>query len=126
MVLFHFILIRCILAQPYQDHIVSIHEVQNQISSQSFKRIENIRDIQKLLRHSEVQKQLGDLIDLRKIETAVAGLDDKTLEDLARRGRIVNDQLQAGAVDKKYQGIIAMVVLVVVITVVILTSPAFK
>ena len=96
LVLINFVTIQNISAYPFQDHVVSIHEVQKQVDSQSSQRINNIQEIQKLLRHSEVQKHLGGLYDLQKIEVAVANLDNETLEDLASRSRFANDQLQAG------------------------------
>jgi len=96
LVLINFVSVQSLLACPPQDHVVSLQEIKKQLESQSSKRINNIQDIQKLLRHSEVQKQVGGLIDLEKIEVAVASLDNMTLEDLASRSRMANDQLQAG------------------------------
>ena len=96
LVLINFILVQILSAYPLQDHVMSLQEIQKQVQSQSSQRINNIQDIQKLLRHSEVQKQVGGLIDLEKIEVAVASLDNMTLEDLASRSRMANDQLQAG------------------------------
>ena len=86
---------------------MSLQEIQKQVESQSSQRINNIRDIQKLLRHSEVQEQVSGLVDLQKIEVAVACLDNETLDDLASQSRFANDQLQAGI---GTGGIIAIVV----------------
>jgi hypothetical protein len=49
-----------------------------------------------LLHHELVQKRIGNLVDLDKIEVAVATLDNETLEQLARQSREANDQIQAG------------------------------
>ena len=114
--LVNFIPVQSISAYPVQGHVVSIQEVQKQVYSQSTQRISNIQDIQKLLRHTEVQKHFNGLYDLQKIEVALANLDDKTLEDLASRSRLANDQLQAGL---GTGGIIAIAVVVTVIIIII-------
>ena len=114
--LVNFIPVQSISAYPVQGHVVSIQEVQKQVYSQSTQRISNIQDIQKLLRHTEVQKHFNGLYDLQKIEVSLANLDDKTLEDLASRSRLANDQLQAGL---GTGGIIAIAVVVTVIIIII-------
>ena len=52
---------------PDVAHLVSIEDLRAEISDRNVKRAGNIREIQSLLRHPEVQK-LGHLFDLEKIE----------------------------------------------------------
>ena len=49
-----------------------------------------------LLRHEMVQKKVGKLLDLTKIDAALPTLDDETLSQLATESRRVNDQIRAG------------------------------
>ena len=111
LLLVNVISIQILSANTLQGHVVSIQEVQKKVDSQYTQRMNNIQEIQKLLRHSEVQKHLGGLYDLKKIEAAVSNLDDATLEDLASRSRFANDQLQAG------MGTVGIAILVAVIVV---------
>lgn len=123
LVMINFISARNLPAQPLQGHIVSVQEVQDRINSQSSQRTENIQEIQKLLRHSEMQKHAGNLFDLRKIEAATANLDDRTLEELAGQSRIVNDQLQAGA---KNPAIVAIVFIAFIIAITVYVATGLK
>ena len=119
LVLINFILVQILSAYPLQDHVMSLQEIQKQVQSQSSQRINNIQDIQKLLRHSDVQKQIGGLIDLQKIEVAVANLDNETLEHLAGQSRFANDQLQAGIGTVGIIAIVAVCVVAIVLAIVI-------
>ncbi|HUV12546.1 MAG TPA: hypothetical protein VMY18_02820 [Acidobacteriota bacterium] len=83
-------------AQPVSNHVVPVEDLQNRLITQSTRRMENIQEVQKLLRHDLVQKQLGQLVDLERAQVALATLDDETLNQLANESRRVNDQLQAG------------------------------
>ena len=84
------------MAQPVPNHVVPLEELQNQLVTQSAQRMQNIQEVQKLLRHDLVQQQVEKLVDLEKVELALATLDDETLQELAVQSREVNDQLQAG------------------------------
>jgi len=83
-------------AGGFQNHLVTTEELQGQLISQSAQRMENIQEVQKLLRHNFVQRELGRLADLERLELALAVLDDETLRRLANESREINDQIEAG------------------------------
>ncbi len=85
-----------LMAQQVQSHVVSVEELQHRLSVQSARRSQDIQEIRQLLRHDRVQARLGNLVDLRRVEVALATLDDKTLNQLADESRRVNDQIEAG------------------------------
>jgi hypothetical protein len=120
LILINFVSVQSLSANTPQDHVVSLQEIQKQVETKSSQRANNIRDIQKLLRHSEVQKHVGGLIDLQKIKVAVASLDNETLEDLASQSRFANDQLQAGI---GTTGLIAIIIVCVVVVILAIVIP---
>ena len=83
-------------AQQKTAHVVSLNQLRATLVTRSSERAEHIQEIQKLLRHDEVRKQVQALADLDKIERALPSLDDDTLSRLAAQSRSVNDHLQAG------------------------------
>ena len=85
-----------LLAQQQLGHVVSLEELRTALVKRAAQRAANVQEIQKLLRHAEVQKRFGALADLEKIEQALPTLDDETLSRLAADSQKVNDQLQAG------------------------------
>jgi len=85
-----------LIAQQQLGHVVSLEELRAALVSRTVERAANVQEIQKLLRHAEVQKRFGALADLEKIEQALPTLDDETLSRLAADSQKVNDQLQAG------------------------------
>jgi hypothetical protein len=85
-----------VAAQPIPDHLVSPEELRQGLMNQSAQRMVNIQAVRTLLHQELVQQQVGRLVDLEKIELALATLDDDTLKQLANESRRVNDQLQAG------------------------------
>ncbi len=106
-----------LLAQQQLGHVVSLEELRTALVSRTVERAANVQEIQKLLRHDEVQKRFGALADLKKIEQALPTLDDETLSRLAADSQKVNDQLQAGAPGWVNGLIIGVIVAVVVILV---------
>ena len=80
---------------PDVAHLVSIEDLRTEISARNAERAGNIREVQTLLRHSEVQK-LGHLFDLEKIQAAIPKLDDATLARLADESARMNERFQAG------------------------------
>jgi hypothetical protein len=87
---------QALMAQPRPGHVIPMEDLKNQLAAQSEERHQNIQEIQKLLRHDLVQKELGRLVDLEKVELALATLDDEKLQELATESREVNNQLEAG------------------------------
>jgi len=85
-----------LIAQQQLGHVVSLEELRTALVSRSAQRTADVQEIQKLLRHDEVQQRFGALADLEKIEQALPTLDDETLSRLAADSQKVNDQLQAG------------------------------
>ena len=100
---------------PDAAHPVSIGELRNQVSAQTAERAGNIREVQTLLRHQEVQDRLGHLLELEKLAAAVPKLDDETLARLARESKQMNEQFKAGI----SKSTIAVVVLIAVAIVVV-------
>jgi hypothetical protein len=96
LILLNLSLNQALLSQPTQEHIVPREEFHTALVEQSEQRLANIHEVRKLLHHELVQKRIGNLVDLDKIEVAVATLDNETLEQLARQSREANDQIQAG------------------------------
>ena len=105
-----------LIAQQQLGHVVSLEELRTALVKRTAQRTANVQEIQKLLRHDEVQKRFGALADLEKIEQALPTLDDETLSRLAADSQKVNDQLQAGVPGWAW-GLIGAAVAVVVILV---------
>ncbi len=106
-----------LLAQRQLGHVVSLEEMRTALVKRAVERAANVQEIQKLLRHAEVQKRFGALADLEKIEQALPTLDDETLSRLAADSQKVNDQLQAGVPGWAWGVIIGAAVAVVIILV---------
>lgn len=86
------------VAQAEQSalHVVSAQELREAFTAKVVQRAQDIREVQTLLRHEMVQKKVGKLLDLTKIDAALPTLDDETLSQLATESRRVNDQIRAG------------------------------
>ena len=80
---------------PVVTHSLSIEDLRTEISARNAERAGNIREVQTLLRHPEVQK-LAHLFDLEKIEAAIPKLEDATLARLADESARMNERIQAG------------------------------
>ncbi len=85
-----------LIAQQQLGHVVSLEELRTALVKRTAQRAADVQEVQKLLRHAEVQKRFGAWADLEKIEQALPTLDDETLSRLAADSQKVNDQLQAG------------------------------
>jgi len=85
-----------LLAQESVNHLISPDSLRGEISDLAIRRAENVQEIQKLLRHETVQQEFGNLVEMERVEVALASLDDQTLARLAAESRKANDQLQAG------------------------------
>ncbi len=104
-----------LIAQQQLGHVVSLEELRTALVKRTAQRAADVREIQKLLHHDEVQKRFGALADLEKIEQALPTLDDETLRRFAADSQKVNDQLQAGVPGWAWGVIIGAAVAVVVI-----------
>jgi len=96
-----------LMAQGPSGHVVSLGELRSTLVEKSAERAANIQEVQKLLRHEQVQKRFGAMADLEKIAQVLPTLDDATLQQLAADSRKANDQIQAGL------GTVAWVVIVI-------------
>ncbi len=105
-----------LIAQQQPGHVVSLEELRTALVKRTAQRASNVQEIQKLLRHDEVQKRFGALADLEKIEQALPTLDDETLRQLAADSQKVNNQLQAGLSGE----MVALIALVAVLTLVMI------
>ena len=108
---------------PEAAHPVSIEELRGQVSARTAERSDNIREIQTLLRHKEVQDRLGHLYDLEKVAVAVPRLDDETLARLARESKQANEQFRAG-VNKTAIWVVVIVAVAIVVIYALLIKEA--
>jgi len=111
-------------AGPVPDvvHLVSIEDLRTEISDRNVERAGNVREIQSLLRHPEVQK-LGHLFDLEQIESVIPKLDDATLARLADESARMNERFQAGHLcGPNWTVIISVVATMVMIVLVVLIT----
>jgi hypothetical protein len=106
---------QAVMAQPIQKHVVPLEKLQNRLISHSAQRMEDIAEVQKLLRHDLVRQQLGKLMELEKVELALATLDDETLERLAGESQKVNDQIEAGMATWGWVAIAAIAAFVIIV-----------
>ena len=79
-----------------EGHLVQLSEIHLQLEEARQARSENLEEIRRLLNQELVREQLGRLVDLEKVEVALATLDDDTLKELADRSKATNDQIEAG------------------------------
>jgi hypothetical protein len=86
------------IAQAEQTalHVVSGQELKEAVAAKLAQRASDMQEVQNLLQHEVVQRQVGRLLDLTRIERRLSTLDDETLNQLAAESRRVNDQFQAG------------------------------
>jgi hypothetical protein len=87
---------QALMARAAPNHVVPVEELHSRLATLSAQRMQNIQAVQKLLHHDLVQQEVGRLVDLEKVELALAVLDDKTLNELAIQSKEVNDQIEAG------------------------------
>ena len=59
-----------LIAQQQLGHVVSLEELRTALVKRTVERAANVQEIQKLLRHAEVQKRFGALANLEKIDQA--------------------------------------------------------
>ena len=104
-----------LIAQQQLGHVVSLEELRTALVKRTAQRADDVQEVQKLLRHAEVQKRFGALADLEKIEQVLPSLDDETLSRLAADSQKVNDQLQAGALPGWAWGVIIGAAVAVII-----------
>ena len=109
---------------PDAPHVVSIGELRDQVSARTAERTSNIREVQTLLRHQEVQGRLGHLFDLEKVAVAVPKLDDETLAKLARESKQINERFRAGINKTAIWVIVIVAVIVVVLALLTATAEA--
>lgn len=107
------------LAQQTTHHVVPTQELQAAVAAKFAQRGQNIREVQKLLRHDVAQKQVGRLVDLERIEKALPTLDDETLNKLATESRKINDQLQGGVSTGEWVIIAILAVIATILIIVI-------
>jgi len=99
-----------------QNHVVALEELQAQLVMQVAQRTQYIKEVQRLLDHHLVQRQLGRVVNLELITAALPPLDDKTLSQLADESRQMNDQSRGG------RGEEWIIILVALLTVFILMA----
>jgi hypothetical protein len=79
-----------------ENHLLKVDELKAVLVEHSSQRQVNILEVQSMLRHEIVQEQVGELVDLRRIEAGIESLDDETLAQLAEQSREIKGQLGAG------------------------------
>ena len=102
-----------LMAEQSYSHVVSVEELRGGLATRSVERLRSIREVQHLLSQEAIQKHVGSLANLERIEKGLLGLEDETLRQLAGESQKINDQLRAGV------SVWVVVLLVAVIVVVI-------
>ena len=74
-------------AHRVPDHVLPLGELKIQFEAHTAQRFENTQEIRKLIYHRLVQKELGELLALERVELALATLDDETVDELASQPR---------------------------------------
>ena len=103
-------------AQQTIPHVVSAEELRAEVATRSTSREQNIKEIHNVLSHQLVQKHMGRLVDLERIEKTLPTLGDETLNELASESRKINDQLQAGLSPAVWVVFVIVIVLIIFLT----------
>jgi hypothetical protein len=103
-----------LVAQPIQSHVIPLEEARERLIENSSRRLMQIQEIQRLLHHDRLPAEVGELFDLHRVDLALAGLDERSLEELASQSRELNDQIEA-SVSKGTWVTIAVIVGVVAV-----------
>ena len=83
-------------AEQISLHVVPTEELRRTMAATFLQRELDIQVVATMLRHEEIQKQVGRLVNLERIVETLPTLSDETLNQLVEESRKVNDQLQAG------------------------------
>jgi hypothetical protein len=103
-------------AMAAEHHVVSLSELQQEMSASAQARAKNLEDISRVLALPAAQEALSKVpLSAKRIETAIAALDDHELLRLADRARAAEQDVQGGFI----VGILALIGLVVVILIVV-------
>jgi hypothetical protein len=109
-----------LVASPIQAHVVRLEEVRDRLDTHSAARMKRIQDVQLLLHHNLVQKEVEKLLDLDQVNCALAALDDGSLDQLVSQSRELDEQVEAGA--SRATGIAIAVAVAVGVVVVLLAA----
>ena len=90
-------------------------DLQNELTIRSEERLRDIQEICKLLRHEVVQREVGKVVDLEKVELVLVALDDETLHELAIQSNQLNDQIEAGITMWGWIGIAILAAIAIII-----------
>ena len=102
-------------------HLVPLAELDVALAVKSAEREADVAEIRNLLRRQAVRENLGGLVDLAKVETVVAALDDATVRDLGSQSRRINEEIAASGATK-WLLIGAAVVVAAILTLAIVIS----
>lgn len=103
-------------AAAAEAHVVSLTELQQDLSSSHQTRAKNLGDIERVLSLPAAQDALAKThLNLARVKTAIAELDDQELSRLADRARAAEQDVQGGLI----VGILALIGLIVVIIIVV-------
>jgi phosphopentomutase len=103
-------------AAAAESHVVSLSELQQDLTASRQIRAENLQDIERVLSLPEAQDGLAKFhLSTERVTAAVAELDDTELAHLADRARAAEQDVQGGFL----VGILALIGLIVVIVIVL-------
>ena len=103
-------------AAAAEHHVVSLSELQKDVSSSREVRAKNLSDIQRVLSLPAAQDALAKArLSTATATAAIATLTDKELSRLAERARVAEKEVEGGLI----VGLLALIGLVVVIIVVV-------
>jgi hypothetical protein len=101
-------------------HIVSQSELRDALSRRAEVTEADRAEIRALLRSELVVSHLSGAFDLTRVEAAVACLDDETLQEVAARSRLVNNQLRGG-IPQWATSLIVLYIIVAILLIIILS-----
>jgi CHASE3 domain sensor protein len=103
-----------------QDHVVSSQALDQQLTTSSATRQQNIETLQKLMETPTAQKAMHDAkVDPQQVKTAIPTLSDDELANLSARVNHAQHDLAAGYIGPGLFTIIILVVILIIIVIVI-------
>lgn len=107
-----------VMPQPAvaETHVVGLSELQQDLSHSHEARAKDLGDIERVLSLPAAQEALSAAhLEMPRVESAIASLNDAELSRLAVRARAVEQDVQGGVI----VGLLALIGLIVVVIVVI-------
>jgi hypothetical protein len=99
-----------------EPHVIDLSELQQQMRQSRQERAKNLEDLDRVLSLPAAREALAKArVDMARVRSAIAGLDDQELSRLAERARTAEQDVQGGLLI----GLLALIGLIVVIIIVV-------